>query len=89
MAMKIKVYQCEHCKKFYKKTKTIVLKHEYDCYFNPKNKACASCLNNKSDYEDTSIDYLNKYYYCSANGVTLTSETLKYNCNDWKTKGSS
>lgn len=41
----IKAYSCEHCNRYYKKTKKSVEKHEEICFSNPKRKACQTCSN--------------------------------------------
>lgn len=46
-----KVYQCEHCKK-YRRTPRIyfkrddMYKHEYNCFYNLKNRTCLTCEHN-------------------------------------------
>lgn len=42
--IEIKAYECDHCnKKLF--TKGSMKKHESVCFRDPKNKACATCLN--------------------------------------------
>ena len=40
---KIQVYECEHCKKYYKKSASSVKDHEKICFYNPRNKSCVTC----------------------------------------------
>lgn len=62
----ITAYQCEYCKKVAKTVKTIE-KHEKNCFFNPINKACGSCINiqvcftkgvsNCKEYHNNNFDF--------------------------------
>lgn len=57
------VYQCEHCKRNRKKprinfNKNDMYKHEYQCWYNPKNKTCFTCIHH---------DYGNDYNTCTLN----------------------
>lgn len=58
----IKVYSCEHCNKYYKKTRKTVENHEKICFSNPKRKACQTCSNlglkNKDNFL---IDYCHEF----------------------------
>lgn len=40
----IKAYQCAYCKK-YSKSKSVIKKHETECFHNPVTKSCATCAN--------------------------------------------
>lgn len=48
----ITAYECEYgCGKFLK-TKSGMRRHEKKCFWNPANKACASCGNNEHYSDD-------------------------------------
>ncbi|MCS3178458.1 hypothetical protein NXU87_20420 [Candidatus Bacteroides intestinigallinarum] len=40
----IEAFQCDYCKK-YSKSKSVIRRHESECYHNPVTKACATCGN--------------------------------------------
>ena len=85
----IKAFQCSFCT-FYAKTKKTVSNHENICFKNPKNKACASCKHNTTDYETIynrfhggdpgSTDYDVAYNYCTKLDIVLNRHTLRKDC---------
>lgn len=89
----VKAYQCSFCT-YYRKTKESVIRHEDNCYNNPKNKACATCKHNVIDYETIydrnhggnpgSTDYDVAYNWCEKKEIELKKGTLCMNCDLWE-----
>lgn len=58
----IKAYSCEHCNKYYKKTKKSVENHEQICFSNPKRKACQTCGSLELKKKDNFlVDYCHEF----------------------------
>jgi len=68
---KVTAYSCDYCDKKYM-TQSGCKRHEKYCYFDPKNKACASCSNL------TNGTFQKGYRNCEK-GIDL-SFALRYNC---------
>ena len=81
----IKAFQCSFCG-YYKKTKMSVFVHEKTCYYDPANKACASCSENifREDHLETDTEVTNNY--CRKRKIFLLKRNLKYNCTLWENK---
>lgn len=45
-------YKCDYCKKVYA-NKNHCKEHEFQCFHNPKNKACITCKHGKSPFWDS------------------------------------
>lgn len=92
----IKAYSCEHCNKYYKKTKKSVENHELSCFANPVNRACQSCQHNERVSQTVynpfhlgnpgSTDYDTWLNWCNNYDIELEKGTLKSNCPAWKAK---
>lgn len=73
-----------------------MVNHEDNCFYNPKNKACASCKHNVVEYQTVynpyhggdagSTDYEVKSYWCEKKNVELKKGTLCSNCDLWEFK---
>ena len=93
---KIKAYQCNFCS-FYRKTKSAVKKHEKRCFYNPKNRACATCKHNRiyhetffdESYDKTPIspEYIISTNWCEKKNIELNNKTLCAHCDLWEEKG--
>jgi len=82
----MKAYQCSFCR-FYKKTKVSVLNHEKHCFYNPENRACATCQHNILDFllsEDDNV--LTKVNVCQKKNIDLDAHTLCLKCPLWEAK---
>lgn len=87
----IKAFQCDYCNKYYKH-KSSAKRHENRCFKNPKNKACLSCGNFKTDYETVYVrpyeghnygddDYDVKYNYCDYTEKSFAAAIIGENEN--------
>ena len=91
----IKAYQCSYCS-FYRKTKKIVKTHEDNCFYNPKNRACASCEHNTIEFTTIynpdnggnpgSTDYEAPFNWCEVKEIELNDKTLCKDCPMWESK---
>lgn len=45
------VYMCDFCSE-HSENKKVIIEHEEECSFNPKNKHCYSCKNYNSNHSD-------------------------------------
>ena len=79
----IKAYQCDFSK-VYKKTKQAVKNHEDNCYHNTNNRACATCKNNRIDYEIIEEDKEPFYNWCTSKDIGLDNKTLTMHCELYK-----
>ncbi len=53
MAREILAYACEfRCGERVKTSRATILRHEQQCFKNPKNKACPACKHNKKGWYD-------------------------------------
>jgi hypothetical protein len=68
---KIRAYQCEYCEKKVYTNRNSCYAHEKKCYWNPINKACASCGHYLYDYDGTQC----------LKGIDISNK-LKYDCKD-------
>ena len=75
----IKAYSCEHCDKYYKKTKKVVEKHEAICFSNPVRKACQTCDNLGLKKKDNLL-----VDYC--HGFKLFVRGYACECQRWEPK---
>ena len=75
----IKAYSCEHCNKYYKKTKKSVENHEEICFANPKRKACQTCSNLGLKNKDNFL-----VDYCHELGLFMTHFVCE--CQRWEPK---
>lgn len=77
-------YQCEHCKTRTYSTKSNCIRHENDCYANPRVKACRTCKYYSKEIETVynphhggnpgSTDYERSYSWCRAKQKELGRE---------------
>ena len=95
MPKKVIAFSCIYgCKRNVTTKKQSMLLHEKGCYFNPINRACASCANLFTEMETYynpdhggcpgSTDYEIKVKYCSKE-IDL-KKSLKNNCEFWVSK---
>ncbi len=81
-------YQCEFCEKKYYKNKSSAASHEKKCYYNPKNKACATCVNAEwstntvyvppqGDQNYGDADYEETILYCNRYNERLDNGDMK------------
>lgn len=75
----IKAYSCEHCNRYYKKTKKSVENHEQICFSNPKRKACQTCGNLELRKKDNLLRD-----YCHEFGTFV--EHFVCECQGWEPK---
>lgn len=87
MAIEIKMYQCEHCRKTLRKTKKGINNHESKCFYNTKTKSCATCVNLSNAICATSIDEKRNKRRCMKDINIIKS--LKTNCDCWSLDDSS
>ncbi len=72
MPLKTTGYVCDYCGKIYRH-KSSASSHEKRCFWNPENRACASCGNQDTDHR-----------YCAATGADLSTKgELKRHCVLW------
>ena len=88
----IVAYHCDFCKK-YSKSKSVLKRHENNCYHNPITKACASCGNFYQEDKTKPCKFGIAHFMVPAcklgiNIATLEDErvklNLKHNCDNWK-----
>lgn len=90
--IEIKAYQCEHGCGKYLKTKEAMKRHELQCFYNIKNKACATCSHNV-EYIDEDPEDVWGSRWCEAFGFDLfygdkqKGERMRKNCHKHKSKG--
>jgi hypothetical protein len=92
----IKAYSCEHCNKYYKKTKKSVENHEEICFANPINRACQSCQHNERVSRTVynpfhggnpgSTDYDTQINWCNKLDIELDRYALRKDCLSWEPK---
>jgi len=71
------VYYCEFCKK-HLFVKHAMIKHELNCYSNPKNFAqCSTCIH----CEQIDVQYSFQGYYDGISCVDTTGTTRGFRCN--------
>lgn len=75
----IKAYSCEHCNRYYKKTKKSVENHEQICFSNPKRKACQTCGSLELKKKDNLLSD-----YCHEFGTFV--EHFVCECQRWEPK---
>lgn len=80
----IKAYECEYGCGKYLRTRSGMNKHEKKCYWNPVNKACASCGNNE-EYSDGDGFQEWEGRYCTKLEFEIFGERYngKSNCRFW------
>ena len=88
-------YQCEHCKIKTYSSKSNCVRHEKQCFANPKMKACRTCKFFLADMETVynphhngdpgSTDCEIKVYYCTKLNKKLYDELpLQSNCYSYE-----
>ena len=73
MPIKVTMYECSHCQRRKYSHESSAKQHEKKCYWNPTNKACASCGNQDNDK-----------MVCLVGGWDLSKRTeLRRDCPLW------
>lgn len=80
----ITAYICEHCEKKIYRHKSSAHGHESRCYWNPANRACASCDNQILGQITISDGHVRDTAQCVVTGANLLikSELRRY-CESW------
>lgn len=73
MAIEIKAYLCEHCKKKVLRSKSGIKYHEDRCYWNPETKSCMTCENYLQGGH-----YHNRCYYQHMNNISNEDADSQY-----------
>lgn len=85
------IYECEHCHKKRLINKSQIKKHEEECFYNPKRKACIICGN--FHYEPAYGEYHNEIPGGAIEDVPEVRECevnydihlkLRHNCPLWR-----
>jgi len=60
-----KIYYCQHCQRRRLMDRRKIEKHEAECWSNPDNKSCPSCLFSFSEYEkDETTGKMKRVFGC-------------------------
>lgn len=78
---KIEAYKCEYCQKKIYENGLLCYTHEKRCFFNPVNKACASCGNHLRETERLENGHLIDINVCSV-GQNIKNK-LEYDCKNY------
>ena len=83
------VYQCEHCKRFRKKPRiyfksTDMYYHEFNCWYNVKNKTCFTCTHQNNEYHSGSIKSIGCEIGLINSCSMYLSDSVKIHCDKWR-----
>ncbi len=78
---KVNAYKCAYCKKIYE-SKSSCRSHEYRCYYNPKNKGCASCAFLRLEKVEYKPHYTIQFQTCLVN-ENISRYKLKTMCPNY------
>lgn len=74
---KIDAYKCAFCKKIYE-LKSSCRNHEYQCYYNPRTRSCASCAFLRLECSEYKQHHVIQFQTCMAN-----KDISKYKLKSW------
>jgi hypothetical protein len=77
----VKSYQCEYCRKLYE-LKASCRSHEYQCYYNPRTRSCASCAFLRLEYQEYKPHHTVQFQTCLIN-EDISKFKLKTSCPNY------